>query len=469
MLRKAPALVALLGLLLGGPSWPGWALLIITGIGAWALWHRNALAWLLMIPIGNFHFWVHAWPTPDDITRFVGWTGGVQVKVLGTHVAEVERLEAQDQWIPVTGRLGVLPVLRVPWGTRMTFKGRIVIPPDTGFLDWRAYLRGEGAAAMLIPTMRVKLEPPTHALARLRQAIEHQVQTQIQDPSAQALVRALILGDRTRLGSDIQEAFRRTGTFHLLALSGLHVGLVFSLLLLFFQILRFPYRLRWILGVLGLLGYLGLIGPRPSLVRGVLFVTTFVLAFLAERPRVPLNALGVAGLISLFLFPFWRWSLGFQLSYLATLGILLWVPVFPRFRSRFLHGMVSAFLVSVVAQAFVAPLLLQAFHGLSLAAPLLNVPLITLTWLLLAETFLALLIAPISSLLAMPFWALTEGIARVILWITRNVARWPGVYFEIGPVPGTLITVLLLCVIGGSVVFLLGYSRTRPIDPWTTL
>ena len=467
MLRKIPALLAFGGLLLGTLPWPFWALLLVTVVGAWALWHKNALAWLLMIPVGAFHFWVHELPDPIGIAQYEGFQGTVRIQVLGTHVGTVKGLQWNGTWLPVSGRLGVLPVLREPWGTELVLKGRIVNPPDTGKMDWRAYLKGQGARVMLVPTQRLEITKPTNLWARLRQHMETRIQKGIPDPSTQALVQALLLGDRTRLDPEILKAFRRTGTFHLLALSGLHVGLIFSLLLLFFQFLRVPYRLRILASLFSLLGYLAVVGPRPSLVRGVLFVLTFAFAYLMERPRVPLNALGVAGLVSLFFFPFWRWSIGFQLSYWATFGILLWVPVLPRFRPKILHGLFVATVVSVVAQVFLAPLLIHTFQGISLAAPFMNVPLVSLTWLLLAEALLALIFSILPLGLAQPFWALTTTVAQSILWMVRKVSAWPWVYVSLGQRPESQLWGVLVAIGLCSIAGVWWIARKHPIDPWT--
>ena len=174
------------------------------------------------------------------------------------------------------------------------------------------------------------------------------------------MVRALLLGLRRELPRDVREEFRRTGNFHLLAISGLHTGLlflVFSFLLSFLiPALRWRYFIASIL--VGL--YAWMISFPPSVLRAFLFVLVYSIARLLERRTPALNILGLAGIITLLIDPSDAFRAGFQLSYAATFGILY---TFRYGGGTLLHRYVlDPLKVAISAQLYSTPILLMHFH-----------------------------------------------------------------------------------------------------------
>ncbi|HUF78553.1 MAG TPA: ComEC/Rec2 family competence protein [Thermoanaerobaculia bacterium] len=136
--------------------------------------------------------------------------------------------------------------------------------------------------------------------------------------------RALLLGDSSEVPPRVVRGLRRLGLAHLLAVSGLHVGLAAALALLLARSL--PRVPRLLVGLLAVALYLLLVGPRPSLLRASVMVTLAVAALLLERPPSALNALGVAAAGIVLHRPEAVVDLGFQLSAGATAGLLLLAP-----------------------------------------------------------------------------------------------------------------------------------------------
>ncbi len=136
-----------------------------------------------------------------------------------------------------------------------------------------------------------------------------------------AVLKATLLGDRSSLDSDTIENFRRSGLYHLLVISGLHVGL---LALLAASLLRLlPLREYWrsALLLLLLLGYALLVEQRAATLRATLMIFAYLVARFLYRERAVLNAIGMAGLILLLYRPTWLFESGFQLSFSAALLI----------------------------------------------------------------------------------------------------------------------------------------------------
>jgi len=430
LLRKYPALIGFLFLIVGSHQPSLWIIIPVTIIGIVSLLKKWLSAWLLLIPVGAFHYWVHQIPSPNNVSKLKGQKIIAEGSLKGTHVLTIERVFFDTVSVDITGTLGVIPKLDFLWGTRLKVVGTVDVPPDSGNFNWKEYFRGEGTNVLLNLKQLKKLENNS-LLFRFRRSLSDLVSQNINGEESRALILALLLGDRSQLSSEIKTSFRRTGTFHLLALSGLHVGFIFSLILMFLLFLRIPRRMSLGISIIGLILYLLVIGSRPSLVRGTIFVISFVIAFLLERPVVVINSLGFAGLLSLFLYPYWLYNLGFQLSYLATFGILTLVPLVPMFRNQVLNKILILFAVSVFAQLFVSPLLANKIGGISLGAPILNVPLVVLTWFLLAEGFMAVFLHPFSAWVAKPFWILTEFIAKSIIFITKTFASLDWIYIEV--------------------------------------
>ena len=184
------------------------------------------------------------------------------------------------------------------------------------------------------------------------------------------LLKALLTGDRSGLGADTVSTFRRSGASHLLALSGLHMGIIY----LIFD------RLTWVMGqrpaarclryglLLGGAGFFTLMcGAGPSLVRAFLFIGINETLRLLGRPRKGVRVLCLALLLQLVLKPSAIGELGFQLSYLAMAGIFLLYPLLEHWYpegSRFnpLRRIWQASALSISCQVFTAPLVRHHFH-----------------------------------------------------------------------------------------------------------
>ena len=184
------------------------------------------------------------------------------------------------------------------------------------------------------------------------------------------LAKALLLGDRSGLGRGVIAAFRRSGASHILALSGLHLGIVYSLILALwapFGGLRAAKRVRSIVSI-GLCGfYTVMTGAGPSVVRAFIFIVFNEAAALSGRERPARKILSGALLVQLALSPGSIASVGFQLSYLAVTGIIY---IYPYLRDLYPSGgkgdipakIWNASTLSISCQITTAPLVWMLFR-----------------------------------------------------------------------------------------------------------
>lgn len=146
------------------------------------------------------------------------------------------------------------------------------------------------------------------------------------DKRAAGLPSALLLGDRSDLPDNVRRDFARAGVSHLLAISGLHMTLLFGLLAGLLRLCRLPRRPRAVLLGLAAFGYLVMLGFPPSATRAVVMLGFVYLSSLLFLRADPLTSLGVAGFLILTVTPHAAADAGFWMSYLATLSLLSVMP-----------------------------------------------------------------------------------------------------------------------------------------------
>ncbi len=239
-------------------------------------------------------------------------------------------------------------------------------------------------------------EPPDGMLGlagRLRRRAERALGATGMDGSGPALARALLLGDRSGLPKAWQVALRRCGLAHVLAVSGLHVGLLAVVLLLAGTLL--PPRLRYLPALAGIAIYLLLIGPRPAVLRAALMGALALAALALHRPPQGLNALACCAAGLALADPSIAGQLGFQLSVAATAGILVLAPVFTRRWTLLPMLLRRPLAATVAAQLATLPWTIPLAGGVHPLAPVLNLMVVPLLagFLLLSFLWLALAIA----------------------------------------------------------------------------
>ena len=212
-----------------------------------------------------------------------------------------------------------------------------------------------------------------------------------------ALTQALVVGKKDELSQETHQAYRQVGASHLLALSGMHLGIIYSLL--YFFLVRWVRHSRWRwyflpLILFSLWGYTLVAGMPVSLVRAALMLSVITITTLMQYRTDPLHPLALSAIIILLVEPAQVFSISFQLSYAAVLFLLLlWAPVNDLFPQQ--NWVIKLFVVSCIATLGTMPLTLYYFHQLPLLGPLLSLILIPLTTLIIWMT-LATILLPVA-------------------------------------------------------------------------
>ena len=295
---------------------------------------------------------------------------------------------------------------------RYRLRGRIAPPQgrtNPGGFDQRAWLLSRGAKGVL----RAESAEPLGPLPDWREGFRERLGAGL-SLEAREVVEGLVLGDKGGLET-AYPLFQRAGLAHLLALSGLHVGVLVGFAVLGLYPLG---RWRYLLALALLPFYLLLAGPSPSLVRASLMAGLSLLGlFLGLGGAGVVQALGLALFLQLLLRPEALLGLGFQLSYLAVLGLALVLPALrlPPGPRGYLLGGVAA---SLAVQAFLLPLLLRRFGFAPPLAALAIVLAFPLVALLVPLGFLKLFLGALPA-------PLVEPLARGLLLLAGLAAQGP--------------------------------------------
>jgi ComEC/Rec2-related protein len=295
-------------------------------------------------------------------------------------------------------------------------------------------------------------------VAPLRCRLKQQLVAHLEGEEA-ALLAGLLLGEREQLSPDTVNAFKRTGTLHLLAVSGSNVGVVICVTWGVLLFLRIPRPVRILLAGFLVVLFCFLAHSEASVMRASLAGLLALGALALRRRADPLNLWGCALLLLLAWEPAWLLDVGFQLSFGATLGILLAAPLIPSGGKgsrlqRLVGALLGSLVVSMSAQLGTLPTLAAAFNEVPLVTPLSNLVCVPLAGVATSAGVLSLLLSPLGdAVLAVTSAATWLGLRLLLL----AVHAFDGLHVPaVGlPTPGVLD---VLCFAGSSLT-LLAYAR----------
>ncbi|MBX7168311.1 MAG: ComEC/Rec2 family competence protein [Pirellulales bacterium] len=325
-------------------------------------------------------------------------------------------------------------------------------PANPGEFDFSAYARADRQLARLSVATRaslVRVAPGSHWrparwIAAARRQGDGFLHTAL--PAHRAtLASALLLGLREQVGDERSEAFMRTGTIHVLSISGMHVGILAGSLFALLRLGWLPQRTAVVLIAAITCLYAWLADAQPPVVRAAILVVIVCLAAGLGRQALSFNSLAAAALVVLVLNPADLFRLGPQLSFVCVASLVWFSPMTrmppPRdpldrliwetrpWSVRLPRGVVCwawrLTLLSFCVWLVTLPLVAARFHLVSPLAPLLN----TLLWLpvtiLLLSGLSMLAAAIVLPVLAVPFTALCAGSIAVLDRLVTVVAAWP--------------------------------------------
>jgi len=361
------------------------------------------------------------------------------------HTVAVERVRVGREWKNVTGTIYLYQrkeeaAKPFRYGDRLLIQGHpqaIAPPANPGefdykrFLSFRQIFHQHAVAAHQVQW--IENAPASRLLAlaiRIRTSAEEVIRVHIRAPREQAVAHALVLGITDGLDNQLTHAYAATGAMHVLAVSGLHVGIIYGILLLLLRPLQHRKGgivFTAVVSVVVLWLYAMVTGLSPSVLRAVTMFSFVALARPFGQQTNTYNTLAAAAFCLLLVDPLMIMSVGFQLSFLAVLGIVFIHPIiYSRWEpaNYWVDQVWNVTCVSLAAQLATFSLGLLYFHQFPNYFLFSNLVVIPGSFAVLVGGLLLLAVAPvafISTWLGVALEKLIWGLNGFVLW----VESWP--------------------------------------------
>ncbi|MGI6587404.1 MAG: DNA internalization-related competence protein ComEC/Rec2 [Peptococcia bacterium] len=342
-------------------------------------------------------------------------------------------------------------------GDRVKFKGEITLPSEArnpGEFNYREYLAHQ-EVFLLVNCYQGKVELEgkgrgiqTWTAKGRKQIVQHL--NKILPQREKGLLLGILFGDTKVMAEEEWEAYKRAGVVHLFAVSGLHVGIILGLAWFLLSFLKPKPFLRLFLGTIILLGYGFMVGWSASILRSSLMALLGLLALTVGRKNDFYNSWGSAAWVILILYPGELFQVGFQLSFITTLGIIYLTPWLER------KGCGKLLAVPLAASISSMPILAYHFNQISLIAPLVNIFAVAMTSFAAVLSFGAVILTWFFPFLGTPFFLVAGFImyilSELVIWCAG--LKWAGINIAT-PSPAIVIWLYLFL----AVLPVLAYSR----------
>ncbi|MDR3293654.1 MAG: ComEC/Rec2 family competence protein [Clostridiales bacterium] len=320
------------------------------------------------------------------------------------------------------------------------------------------YLKKRYYSVSVLTVVSVERDATARTIgARFRQKVYETLREKMSDVSA-GTAYALLFGDSSDMTDEASAAYKDAGLSHIFAVSGLHFGFLFALIVFIFDKLKFkkqPYRGLATAAVF--LSFAALCGFSASVTRALIMISVILIAEISGRKYDKLNALAFAAFVIFLINPLFLLDVGFELSFSAVLGIVLFVPILNRFFAwlctrrklpllleKTVKRVGSSFSVTLSANLCIFPFLCKYFGGMPIVTFLSNqvaVPIISLLFpFLLIVSFLSAALPFLTPLLGLAN-AVLGGLTSAVELLTQSQTFFLSAKF------GAVTSVLFYCVL----------------------
>ncbi len=397
-----------------GCTTPSWPFALSAGLVALAAvllrrrpQERMAAVVLLFCILGAWRYQAHpyaACPTADDLAFYNGdekravWAAVEGVVAAYPDVRDVQTqyrlrvdtLTVGEQTHSVTGDL-LVQASRFPahaYGDRLRVTGQLQTPPRLDDFDYEAYLAQRGIHSLMRRARVERLAEgqgnPFWALLYGLKAHGSALLSRVLPEPAAALANGMLLGIESGIPDDVNEAFKATGTSHVIVISGSNIALLSAIFMAGLSRLLGKRRAVWP-AVIGISLYVLLVGADAAALRAGVMGVLFVIAIYLGRQSTAYVSLCASALFMTLWNPLTLWDIGFQLSFMATLGLILFTPTIgTRFEQLLNRGLAQeqtrrvmgvlndALIVTLAAQVTTLPVIVYYFGRVSLISLVTN-------------------------------------------------------------------------------------------------
>lgn len=379
-----------------------------------------------------------------------------------TFLLKADAVIARDNWRPVHGLVGVSVYTKnktaFRFGDQAILEGHISRPTglnNPGLFDYTRYLANKKIFSALrvkdgdlVEIVTVQANPVRRLAYRIRRSIRAILDRYLEEPD-RSFMKAMLIGDRSGFDDRLNDEFIKTGTVHIISISGLHVGLIAALILGIFGLVGLPRKINLGLTVVILIVYAYVAGSSPPIVRAVIMFAVFAIGYMIERPTDLLNSLALAALVALLWNPFQLFDPSFQLSFVSLGSIFIFAPKIDgilrvdRFDRRSRRHKIARYLlkgvsVSVGASIGTWPIIASYFNMVSPVSIIANLVIIPASFMSMISSIALLSVSSISGLAANMLAHLTSSIDAALFNINHLLSSMPFAYFRVPAPPAVL-------------------------------
>lgn len=344
------------------------------------------ISWLELKREGRMIMYINMDSVATDKGSFMG-----KKKILCSLYDNSSRIDSLYQIVSVGNKIELTGTLRNARDKRNPYE-----------FDYSKYLQGKDISALFTSydagSLKVRsgdISVYKNTVFRIREILDSKIQI-LQNKTTAALLRGLLLADRSRIDYEVQNDFVNAGVVHVLSVSGLHVGYIVLIFLIVFK--RFNIYIRYALTVIGLIFYMILTGADSPVVRSTIMAIILLSGPILQRNYNSLNALALAAFIILAFNPNQLFNPGFQLSFTAMLSLILLYPMLSReigklrINSKVVRYILLFCASTLAAQLGTLPFTLTYFHRLSISSFAANMIVIPLSGFVVGLGILSLLV-----------------------------------------------------------------------------
>lgn len=348
---------------------------------------------------------------------------------------EVEAVDTGNGDMPASGLMlvRVQPNQTYEYGERIRLRGQLKTPPESEEFSYRDYLARFGIHSYMTQAEVTRLpgtggNPIFTQTYKFKTKLLENTYRLFPDPEA-SLLAGILLGVQTGLSAKLQQAFKDTGTAHIIAISGFNIAIIAGM---FFSIFKniFGERIGAVLAVVGIFFYAFLVGGDAAVMRAAFMGSVSLFARQVGRRNDGMNALMAVALLMALINPLVLWDVSFQLSFFATLGLILYSEPFSNFTNRIIERIIKEdtstiariinenVTLTFAAQLTTIPIMAYHFKRISLISFIANPFILPVQPPVMIVSGLALLVSvvfyPLGRLIAWIAWPFSAYSIRVV-------------------------------------------------------